>query len=118
MSRSGRTRSSKSDTKEEYPGDTQHGIRRLKPGDSLCHNKSQTRKHFPQLDNVIDSERSGVEYSNKSDREFPDAALAWNRDGSYSTKMSPGLEDRRQQYHSRSPRTGLGRSYGYYLYLH
>ncbi|XP_058186794.1 uncharacterized protein LOC131303792 isoform X1 [Rhododendron vialii] len=112
MSRSGRTRSSKSDTKEDYPGDTQHGIRRRKPGDSFCYNKSQTRKHFPQLDCVSDSERNGVEYSNKSDREFPDAALAWNRDGSYSTKMSPGLEDRRQQYHSHSPRTGLGRSYG------
>lgn len=112
MSRSSRTSVSNWDTK-----DTEHGIRRRKPGESFTYSKSQARERSPQLAGGSDSECHGVESSAKADRKFPDALLARNRERSCSAKMSPGLEDWRQQYQSHSPRTGWGRSYRYYLYI-
>ncbi|KAH7859476.1 hypothetical protein Vadar_001626 [Vaccinium darrowii] len=106
MSRSSRTSVSNWDTK-----DTEHGIRRRKPGESFTYSKSEARERSPQLAGGSDSECHGVESSAKADRKFPDALLARNRERSCSAKMSPGLEDWRQQYQSHSPRTGWGRSY-------
>ncbi|CAK9168586.1 unnamed protein product [Ilex paraguariensis] len=93
MSGSGRKRTSKWDLKE---------VPQLSPGDTH-------KDAWPG--------RSVADY--KDGGEFSDPTMEWDEDGSYSTKMSPGLEDWRQlKQHHHSRKTGYDRSYRFtFLYL-
>ncbi|XP_057492814.1 zinc finger CCCH domain-containing protein 38-like [Actinidia eriantha] len=105
MSISGRKHVSKWDLQEEsklFLGGTLHGTGPRKAKESVHNKESQSWS--------TDSEWYGVKSDNIDDTEFSDDMLAWDGDGSYSTRMSPGLEDWRQRNRSRSPIIGRARS--------
>ena len=113
MSISGRKRVSKWDLQEEpqlFLGGTQHGTGLRKAKESVHNKESQSGS--------TDSEWYGVKSNNIDDREFSDDMLAWDGDGSYSTRMSPGLEDWRQRNRSHSPIIGRARSDRYSAEVH
>ncbi|PSS26655.1 Zinc finger CCCH domain-containing protein [Actinidia chinensis var. chinensis] len=105
MSISGRKRVSKWDLQEEpqlFLGGTQHGTGLRKAKVSAHNKESQSGS--------TDSEGYGFKSNHRDDREFSDDMLAWDGEGRYSTRMSPGLEDWRQRNRSRSPIIGQARS--------
>ncbi|XP_048333406.2 zinc finger CCCH domain-containing protein 38 [Ziziphus jujuba] len=139
MSGSGRKRSSKWDLREErddinlqddgWPG---------KAGRPFRNRDSGHGWHSPELARSNGSKRSGLEISDmrskhdsgflsrepfpgsrsshrnentdKDSNRYIEESMAWDRDGSYGTRMSPGLEEWRQQNHSQSPKSGRSRS--------
>ncbi|GFY91255.1 zinc finger C-x8-C-x5-C-x3-H type family protein [Actinidia rufa] len=105
MSISGRKRVSKWDLQEEpqlFLVGTQHGTGLRKAKESAHNKESQSGS--------TDSEGYGFKSNHRDDREFSDDMLAWDGEGRYSTRMSPGLEDWRQRNRSRSPIIGQARS--------
>ena len=112
MSISGRKRVSKWDLQEPklFLGGTQHGTGPQKAKESVHNKESRSGS--------TDSKGYGFKSNHRDDREFSDDMLAWDEDGRYSTRMSPGLEDWRQRNRSRSPIIGQARSDRYSAELH
>lgn len=54
----------------------------------------------------------GLHKNENNDKDFKRyvESVAWDRDESYGTRMSPGLDEWRQQDHSQSPKSGRSRS--------
>ncbi|KAF3440677.1 hypothetical protein FNV43_RR18961 [Rhamnella rubrinervis] len=50
------------------------------------------------------------ENTDKDCNRYVEEPMSWDRDGSYGTRMSPGLDDWRQQNNSQSPKSGRSRS--------
>lgn len=57
------------------------------------------------------------ENTDKDCNRYIEESTAWDRDGGYGTRMSPGLDDWRQQNHSQSPKSGRSRSMRYFLLI-
>lgn len=64
-------------------------------------------KRLPSREPLLGSRGSHGRGSNRN----LEATVAWEGDGSYSMRMSPGLDDWRQQSRSRSPKNALSRSF-------
>lgn len=140
MSGSGRKRSSKWDLRDEPPfedvkvaSDSWPG----KGGRSFLHRESRhgwqspdlvgdngsrwcaletndiRSKHdsgFPSRENIPGSRGSHKSENIDKDSGGYAADSSWDRDGSYDSRMSPGLDKWRQRSHSQSPRAGWSRS--------
>ncbi|KAA8547011.1 hypothetical protein F0562_003440 [Nyssa sinensis] len=113
MSRRGRKHISKWDLKEvpqHSLGDVQYDDWPGKGSEFVLNKEPEPVCRSPDIAGRNDPKWYGVEANNKDGREFSNATMAWDEDGSYSTKMYPGLDDLRQNSRH-SPKSGWGRSY-------
>ncbi|GAB4848267.1 hypothetical protein Ancab_002934 [Ancistrocladus abbreviatus] len=126
MGESGRRRSSKWDSRrvDRSPGDILDSARPRKR-ESAFYDKEADTWHLPtearnnapnnlpkqDIDMQPREPLSGRRDFQKHENMTEKSLLAWDREGKYTTRMSPGLEEWRQQIRSRSPKRSWARSH-------
>lgn len=143
MSGGGRKRSSKWDLRDQphfedvneqednWPGKTGRSVYHRESGhgwqspengskwSSLDANDLRSKHDSVFLSREPFSGSRGSHKNENIDREcnrYVSDSMAWDADEDYSTRMSPGLDEWRQQNHSQSPKSGWSRSMRLVLY--